>query len=227
MNPTGVYIYDWSLPLRAMPLLLRGLWLTFEITVAATAISLVGGLLLGLLRAYGGPILASVAGAYIVFFRSLSPYIYMLWIYFGIAIAFGINLSPFWAGVASLAVLYTAYFAEIIRAALQAVDRGQVEAALSIGLGVGSLFGSVILPQAARTALPPLMTSIIILLKDSSLVAAIGAPDLMYVTNSEVETVNHPFEFYSVAALLYCLVVICLALVARAIERRLGRGYAR
>jgi His/Glu/Gln/Arg/opine family amino acid ABC transporter permease subunit len=226
MNPIGVYNYDWSLPLTALPTLLRGLRLTFEITVVASLASLLAGSVLGLMRAYGGPVLGAFATAYIYLFRSLSPYIYLLWVYFGIAIAFGVNLSPFAAGVVSLTLLYAAYFAEIIRAALQTVDKGQTEAALSLGMAPVGILVSVMLPQAARTAVPPLMSSTIVLLKDSSLVAVIGAPDLMYVTIGFVEVANHPFEFYTVAALLYFLVVAVLSVAARRLERWLSKGVA-
>jgi His/Glu/Gln/Arg/opine family amino acid ABC transporter permease subunit len=222
----GDYSYNWSLAFNALPVLFRGLIVTFEITIVASLTSIVAGFILAVCRAYGGLVVSGLAATYIAFFRSLSPYIYILWIYFGIAIAFGINLSAFVAGVISLTVLYAAYIAEIIRAALLAVDRGQHDAALMLGLSRLDAFLWVVVPQAARTALPPLVTSLVVLLKDSSLVAVIGAPDLMYITIGLVEAANHPFEFYTVAALLYFAIVAALSMAARVLETRLNRGFA-
>jgi ABC-type amino acid transport system permease subunit len=111
-----------------------------------------------------------------------SPWPSIIWIYFGLAIAFGVNLSPFAAGVCSIVLLNSAYMAEIYRSAISSVDAGQREVAISLGMGRTMTFYEIVFPQALRVAMPQLINQFTFAVKDSSIVALIGASDLMYET---------------------------------------------
>jgi ABC-type amino acid transport system permease subunit len=164
-----------------------------------------------------------VAYVYIQVFRAVSLYIYVLWVYFGLATAAGINFSPLTAGVIALTVLNSAYMAEIYRGALGAVDRGQHEAATSLGFGRIRAFSTVIMPQAMRTAVPSLVNQFVDIVKDSSIVAIIGTMDLMGVTNQLVGLHRAPFELYTLVAFFYLTIVLMISALATGLERRLQR----
>jgi len=221
-----LYRYDWRVIPASARFLATGLVLTMEIAGLALACSLVLGLLVALWRLAPLRPLSLLAFLYIQVFRALSLYIYILWVYFGIAALFGINLSPLVAGVVCLTLLNSAYMAEIYRAAIGAVDPGQREAAMSLGMGRVMTFTSVVLPQAWRIAVPSLVNQFVDIIKDSSIVAVIGAGDLMYQTIERVSFYNRPFEFYTTTGLIYLALVVVVARLAAQLERRLRRHLA-
>jgi len=163
---------------------------------------------------------------YIQIFRALSLYVYILFVYFGLAAAFGFNLDPIPAGVVTLTLLNSAYMAEIYRAAIQAIDPGQREAARTLGLGGTRTFTTVVFPQAWRIAIPSLVNQFTDIIKDSSVVALIGAPDLMYQTIERVSFYQRPFEFYTTVAGIYLVMVVIVAQLASRLEHRLRRHLA-
>ena len=164
-----------------------------------------------------------LAFTYTQVFRALSLYIYVLWIYFGIAAGIGVNFSPLTAGVIALTMLHSAYMSEIFRSALGAVDPGQREAATSLGFGRMRAFSTVIYPQAVRIAIPSLVNQFIDVLKDSSIIAIIGTTDLMGVTNQLVSFYRAPFELYTLVGFVYLTLVIIVSAGAALLERRLNR----
>jgi His/Glu/Gln/Arg/opine family amino acid ABC transporter permease subunit len=216
------YTYDWSVVTKSVAFLERGLLVTVRIAILSVAFSLVLGLLVALVRMVPGPI-GVIGFVYIQVFRALSLYVYILFVYFGIAAAFGINFDPITAGVISLTLLNSAYMAEIYRAAIQAIDPGQREAARSLGLGGLATFFNVVFPQAWRIAIPSLVNQFTDIIKDSSIVAVIGTPDLMYVTIERVSYYQRPFEFYTTVAGIYLVMVVIVAQLANRLEKRLQR----
>ncbi|HEY6114327.1 MAG TPA: amino acid ABC transporter permease [Candidatus Dormibacteraeota bacterium] len=225
---TGLYLsytFDWSVVPKSFEFLLRGLGITLRITVLSIIFSLALGLIVALVRMAPGP-LGMLGFAYIQVFRALSLYVYILFAYFGIAAAFHIDLDPITAGVVSLTLLNSAYMAEIYRSAIQAIDPGQREAARSLGLGSITTFGNVVFPQAWRIALPSLVNQFTDIIKDSSIVAVIGTPDLMYQTIERVSFYQRPFEFYTTVGAIYLLLVLIVAQVASRLEKRLRRHLA-
>ncbi len=172
-----------------------------------------------------GPVRAA-AFAYVQLFRSVSLYIYILWIYFGLPLAFGLRLTPLQAGVLALTLLDSAYMAEIYRSAIRAVDRGQWEAAASLGMTPPASFFSIVLPQALRIATPSLVNQLVDIIKDSSIVAVIGASDLMYTTIRLVSTTNRPFELYTAVGAIYLAVVLIVSHLATRVEKRFRRYVA-
>lgn len=219
------YTYDWSVIPRSIAFFERGLMVTLKIALFSVALSLVLGLVVALVRMAPGPI-GLVGFVYVQVFRALSLYVYILFIYFGLAAAAGIRLDPIEAGIVALTLLNSAYMAEIYRAAIQAVDPGQREAARSLGLGSIGTFATVVFPQAWRIALPSLVNQLTDIIKDSSIVALIGAPDLMYQTIERVSFYQRPFEFYTTVAAIYLVMVVIVAQLAGRLEKRLQRHLA-
>jgi His/Glu/Gln/Arg/opine family amino acid ABC transporter permease subunit len=219
------YSFDWSVVWRSLPFFERGITVTLRITVFSIVFSLVLGLVVALVRMTPGPI-GLIGFAYVQVFRALSLYVYILFIYFGIAAALHVDLDPFTAGIVSLTLLNSAYMAEIYRAAIQAIDPGQREAARSLGLGSVNTFATVIFPQAWRIAIPSLVNQFTDIIKDSSVVALIGAGDLMYQTIERVSFYQRPFEFYTAVAAIYFVLVVIVAQLAARLEKRLMRHLA-
>jgi His/Glu/Gln/Arg/opine family amino acid ABC transporter permease subunit len=221
-----LYQYAWNvIPVSAGPLA-GGLVLTIEVSVLALAGSLLLGLPIAFMRA--APVrLVSLAGyVYIQTFRSLSLFVYVLWIYFGIAAFLGINLNALATGVIALSLLNSAYIAEILRSAIQAVDAGQREAARSLGMSTFTTLRTVVAPQAWRIAVPAVVNQFVDIIKDSSILAVIGAGDLMYRTIQQVSFYDRPFELYSTVGLVYLALVVITARLAARLERRLKRHLA-
>lgn len=221
--PLLLYRYDWAVIPASASFLARGLMLTVEISLFALGCSLLLGLLVALWRMVPFRPLSLLAFGYVQVFRALSLYIYILWVYFGIAAFVGVNLNPLLAGVICLTLLNSAYMAEIYRSAIQAVDPGQWEASISLGMRRVDAFLRVVLPQAWRIAVPSLVNQLVDIIKDSSIVAVIGAGDLMYQTIERVSFYNRPFEFYTTTGLVYLALVVLVAQLASLLERRLRR----
>ncbi len=219
------YSYDWSVVWKSLPFLEKGLFVTVRITLLSVAFSLVLGLIVALVRMGPGP-LAVIGFVYVQVFRALSLYVYILFVYFGIAAAFQIDFDPITAGVVSLTLLNSAYMAEIYRAALQAIEPGPREAARSLGLGSIATFVNVTFPQAWRIAIPSLVNQFTDIIKDSSIVAAIGTPDLMYQAIERNSFYQRSFEIFTAVAVIYLLMVLVVAQLSSRLEKRLQRHLA-
>ena len=180
------------------------------ITIAVTVVGLPFGLLLGLLMAlihtYGGKILSRFAASYSLLLRGVPPIVLLFILYF-ILSGKVVNLSPFWAGSLSLGIVSSAYQMEILRGALLAVGSGQMTAARAIGMSRLQSIRYVILPQALRLAIPPWSNEVSIVLKDSSLVYALGVPEILRRAQQLSATTQQPFLAYGTAALIYFVLV--------------------
>src|SRR5262249_36116419 len=217
------YTIRWSIVQPAFGELLHGIKVTLVLSGLSTVLSLALGLVVALCRMSGFRPLRYLAYVYIQVFRALSLFIYVLWIYFGIAAGIGVTISPVTAGVIALTVLNSAYMAEIYRSALGAVDPGQHEAAASLGLGRRHRFFAIVFPQALRIAFPSLVNQFVDIVKDSSIVAIIGTTDLMGVTNQLVSYYRAPFELYTLVAFFYLTIILAVSGAGALIERRLHR----
>jgi len=216
------YSYDWSVVTQSIPFFERGLVITIQITVFSILLALVLGLIVALVR-MGPPPFSIIGFVYVQFFRSLSLYVYILFIYFGLGAAFHIQLDPIKAGILSLTLLNSAYMAEIYRAAIQAIDPGQREAARSLGLGTIATFLNITLPQAVRIAIPSLVNQFTDIIKDTSVVALIGAGDLMYQATERNSFYQRGFEIFTAVAAIYFVMVVIVAQLAWQLEKVLKR----
>ena len=180
------------------------------ITVAVTLVALPFGLLLGLLMAlvhtYGGKLLNRAAAVYSLLLRGVPPVVLLFILYFILSGQY-INLTPFWAGSFSLGIVSSAYQMEILRGALLAVGGGQMTAARAIGMSRLQSIRHIILPQALRLAIPPWSNEASIVLKDSSLVYALGVPEILRRAQQLSATTQQPFLAYGTAALIYFVLV--------------------
>lgn len=181
------------------------------ITVAVTLVALPFGLLIGLALAlvynYGGKWAARLAGAYSLLMRGVPPVVLLFILYFILSGSSFINLSPFWAGSLSLGIVSSAYQMEILRGAFAAVGAGQMTAARALGMPRLQAIRYIILPQAIRLAIPPWSNEASIVLKDSSLVYALGVPEILRRAQQLSATTQQPFLAFGVAALIYFALV--------------------
>ncbi len=201
--------------------LLAGARLGATVAVAGFGLAIVAGLIIALLRRSRIAPLRWLAFAYVQFFRGIALYVLILWLYFGIAVAAGITLGALTAGILTLALLNSAYLAEVFRSGIEAVDRGQREAALAMGLTPRQAFRDVVAPQALRVVVPATGNHFVDAIKDSAILSVIAVPELMRQATSLAQVTARPFEFYTAAAVLYLVVVVCVSSGLRWLERRL------
>jgi polar amino acid transport system permease protein len=185
--------------------ILQGTAITLGVTLVALPFGLVLGLLTALVHTYGGRILRRIAAAYSLLMRGVPPIVLLFILYF--VLSGTINLSPFWAGSLSLGIVSSAYQMEILRGALLAVGGGQMTAARAIGMSRLQSIRYIVLPQAVRLAIPPWSNEASIVLKDSSLVYALGVPEILRRAQQLTATTQQPFIAYGTAALIYFVLV--------------------
>ena len=200
--------------------LVLGLWLTLKISAASLVFALVFGVVAGLGRVAHNPAARALAATYVEIVRGTPLLVQIFIFYFFVGTV--LNLSAFAAGVAALSVFTGAYVAEIVRAGIEAVPRGQMEAARSLGMSYVQAMREVILPQAFKKALPPLAGQFINLIKDSSLVSIMALTDLTKAGREVVSSTFSPFEVWFTVAAMYLLLTGALSLWVRRLEKRLA-----
>jgi polar amino acid transport system permease protein len=186
--------------------IVQGTAITIGVTLAALPSGLLLGLLMALVHTYGGKIMSRIAALYSLLLRGVPPIVLLFILYFVLSGRY-INLSPFWAGSLSLGIVSSAYQMEILRGALLAVGGGQMTAARAIGMSRLQSIRHIILPQALRLAIPPWSNEASIVLKDSSLVYALGVPEILRRAQQLSATTQQPFLAYGTAALIYFVLV--------------------
>ena len=218
----GFADYDWGLIWDNHGILLDGLLTALRVSVIALVISIVGGLLLAVMRQSKPPI-SWIAIAYINVFRGVPALVSVIWVYFGISLLLGVNFTVFQAGVIALSLLYSAFMAEIFRSALDAVPPGHREAGQALGMRSSRVFFSVILPQAIKIALPNLGSMYIGMVKDTSTFTVIGLLEVVRVTQNLVSQTFQPFVLYTAAAAIYVLAAFVIDIVFRLVEGAYAR----
>lgn len=208
---------------------LEALWRGAQLTLSLTVLSSIFGLGLGLIAGLGrmsrlAPV-RLLAGAYIETFRGTPLLVQLFFLFFALPQITGVSLPPFNTAVLGLSLFAGAYAAEIIRGSLNAVDRGQGEAARALGLKPAQVLRLVLIPQAARTAVPALGNQFIGLLKDSSLASVITVSELLLTTRGLVSITYQPVPLYLAVALIYFLLSNVAARLFALLERRLNRPY--
>lgn len=192
-------------------------------TLGVTLIALPSGLILGLIFAiiyvYGGKIAARLMNLYSTIMRGIPPIVLLFILYF--IMSGEINLSPFWAGSISLGIISSAYQMEIIRGAILSVSGGQMIAALAIGMNRLQAIRHIILPQTLRLAIPPWSNEAAIVIKDSSLVYALGVPEILRRAQLISASTQQPFLAFTTAALIYFALVFFTNTLLGRLEKRL------
>lgn len=207
---------------RTFPMLMWGLWVTIKIGVVSIILGLVLGLSLALLRLYAPRILQGMARIYINVMRSIPLLVLLIIIYYALPFL-GIRLSPFMSSVAALSLVSAAYTAEIFRAGIEAIPKGQFEASGALGLSPRHIMVDVILPQAIRIVIPPLTNNCINVLKDTALASVVAMPDLLKQATQAQAVAANPSPLIGAAIIYVALLWPMVSMVSR-LERRFGRA---
>jgi polar amino acid transport system permease protein len=211
---------DWSIIVMALPILAVGLLATLKVCLAAIAIGIVLGFVLGFGALSRVRAVRIAVLAYVDFVRGTPLLVQIFLVYFALPVI-GINFNEYWAGVIALSLNAGGFICEIVRASMQSVDRGQTEAAQSIGMQHGQIVLHVLFPQAWRRILPPLTNELISLIKGSALLSAISVYELTHAGQEIIATYFSPFEIFLLIALYYYALISALAWLSRYLERRL------
>jgi His/Glu/Gln/Arg/opine family amino acid ABC transporter permease subunit len=213
--------YDWSLIWENRGAFWHGLPTALSVAAVAIVISVAVGLVLALAR-MGKPPLSWLAAAYINVFRGVPALVSVIWVYFGWSLLLGISFTVFQAGVIALVLLYGAFIAEIYRAALEAIPRGQREAGLALGMHPVRVFVQVVLPQATKIAIPNIGSMFIGMVKDTSTFTVIGLLEVVRVTQNLNSSTFQPFVLYTAAAGVYVIAAFVLDFLFRTLEKTLA-----
>jgi len=217
----GISQFDPELFIKILPNLAYGAFVTLKITSISTLFGLIFGTILGLGRISKNPLLFGFSTAYVEFIRGTPLLVQIMIVYYGLP-AIGINLPPEPAGILALTLNSGAYIAEIIRAGIQSVPKGQMEAARSLGMSYFQAMRYVIFPQAFRNILPALGNEFIALLKDSSLPSVIAIAELTRVGKQIYSTTFNAWTPLLGVAMFYLLMTIPLSRLVNYAQKRLG-----
>ena len=217
---------------------LRALWTTVYIAVSAQVLGVLLGLVAALMRRSKLSFLRVLSGAYVLLFRGTPLLVQIFFVYFGVNLLFGFTLIPttlhlglfdldgaVFAGILALGLNEGAYMREIIRAGIDAIDKGQMEAARSLGMTYGLAMRRIVMPQAARVIVPPLGNEFNGMLKSTTLVSVIGVPELLLTTETLTSATFRVFELYAVVALYYLTLTTIWGLIQARIEARFAEPH--
>ena len=204
-----------------IPRLMEGMWITLKLTVMSGMIGFILGMMIALMRISRFAPLRWLALSYITLFRGTPLLLQILFIYFAVPTLVNITLDSFPAGILALSLNAAAYLAEIFRAGILSIPKGQTEAAMALGLSYDQTMFKIIIPQTYRRIIPPVVNEFSALTKDTSLVSVISLAELLYVTQRIGAKYLRPWEVYIWAALGYLIIVLLLSYVAARLERSL------
>lgn len=207
----------------SLPVLLKGLALTVAAALLSIAFALVLGVVFGFFKVSGNVALNAIASTYVAVFRGTPVLVQVFFFYFGIPAVTGITLTAFTAGVITLSLNAGAYMTEIVRGGIQGVDRGQMEAARSLGLPYMKAMNKVVLPQAIKIMTPSFINQFIITLKDTSLLAVIGLAELTYMGQQIIARNFRSFEMWLIIGALYFIVIGLLTFASNKLDRRFNK----
>ena len=212
-------------------LLLRAMGQTLLLALCGLFFACIIGLIVGLMSVIKNRACRVIAAVFVDVIRGVPMIVLAYFVFFGVPYLFntilgvgGVTLSELQAGTICLALNCGAYMAEIIRAGIESVDRGQMEAARSLGLPYWRSMYRVVLPQAIRTMIPSIINQFIITLKDTSILSVIGFPELVNTAKNVVANTFMSFQTWAIVAVMYLIVITALSRVAKVLERRMSRG---
>nr|WP_217437938.1 amino acid ABC transporter permease [Brevibacillus sp. HB1.1] len=209
---------------RTLPFFWKPLLLTFQLTIASVIVGSIIGLFVALLKVSKLPVARFVANAYIMIIRGTPLIVQIFVLYFGFYKI--IDLGQFWSAALALAIHSGAYIAEIFRGAIQSIDKGQMEAGLSLGMSTRQTMRRIILPQAMKRSIPPLGNQFILSLKESSLAAFIAMDELFSLARRLSAETFDEMTYFLIVALYYLVIVMVFTFVVHIMEKRLAKGEA-
>ncbi|MFA5313329.1 MAG: amino acid ABC transporter permease [Methanomassiliicoccales archaeon] len=210
---------DWSVIPENFWFLMDGAKLTLIIAIIAILFGFAGGLLLGMARISKNRVVYGLSTGYIEAFRGTPLLVQIFLIYFGLP-SLGMQFTPLIAGILALSLNSAAYQAEIFRAGVQSIPKGQMEASRSMGMTYNQSMFHVIIPQALRNSMPTYTNEFITLIKDSSLVMAIGVLELTYSAKDVIADTFQPFVLYIFIAIVYFALTFSTSRIMRFVERK-------
>jgi glutamate/aspartate transport system permease protein len=221
-----MYEFDWTSIPGAIPLLAKGLLITFEVTITAIVVGIVWGTLLAITRIGPSKILAKLAAGYVNLFRSVPLVMVILWFYLivpqGLKALFGDDIGDIrlTSALVAFALFEAAYYSEIIRAGIQSVSRGQVSAGLALGMTQWQTMRLILLPQAFRNMTPLLLTQAIILFQDTSLVYVIGLSDFFGTAYKVGDRDGRLVELLLFAGAIYFVICFSASQLVKRLQAR-------
>jgi polar amino acid transport system permease protein len=218
---TGLF-FNWGVIEKAWPTLIEGLWTTILLAVSAAIMSTILGLLLAIFRSFNNPVLNFFIIAYIDFFRAMPIIVLMMMIYYALPFL-NIRLSAIMSGILALGLNSSAYVSEIFRAGFLSIKKGQIEAAQALGLNAVKTMRLVLLPQAFRVVIPPLVSNYVASAKDTALASAISIIELLKAGLSQKSLLANPSPLIFVAV-VYLILFVPLTQFAGFLERRMKKS---
>ena len=209
--------------LTNLKFLISGITITVYISVISIILAMIIGLIVALPSLSNNKFLSYFNIAYVEIVRAIPLLVLILWIYYGLPIMTGISFSPFVSGIIALTISESAFQAEIFRAGINSINKGQYEVANSLGMNFWKKMRLVILPQAIKVVLPALGNQFVYVLKMSSLVSIIGIADLTRKANELVVTTYRPLEIYTFLILEYLILILIVSYFVRKLEKKLER----
>lgn len=211
---------DFSVIPKYLDIVLLGAVWTIAITIGAAVVSFFGGIVLAIIALYAPKIVRWPFRAFSFLFLGTPLLLQLFLIYFGL-VQIGIDVPAFMAGVIGLGLHFAVYNSELFQTSILAVDKGQAEAARTLGLSRMQTLRKVVVPQAVRDVIPPIGNNMIALLKDSALVSVIGVSELTLSAQRAIGSTYRPFEFYVLVAAIYYIINLVMEAVLRHVERRI------
>lgn len=208
-----------------LPSLLRGTWVSIELVVCSLVLAVVLGFLLTAMRMSKNPVFYGIVTVPFELVRSTPVIIELFIVYYGFG-AWGLSMPAFLAGVLTLGVFYSTLYAEIFRSGVEAVDKGQWEAAHALGLSRRVAMWKIVVPQSLVTILPPAMNTLVELIKDTALVVTISVAELMYQAYTAGAATFKYMDMFILAGIIYFVICYGLSLLVGRWEHRAGRGRA-
>jgi glutamine transport system permease protein len=209
---------------ESFPSLMSGLQMTLILTVVSLVIALILGVVFGLFQVSKNKLLRVIATIYVDIFRGTPLIVQAFFIYFGIPAALDIRITAVVAGLITLSLNAGAYMAEIVRGGIQSVEKGQMEAARSLGLPYGKAMSKVVLPQAIRIMIPSFINQFVITLKDTSILSIIGINELTQSGKIIIARNLESFQMWLIVGVIYFIIIMILTKVSNALERRIKHG---
>lgn len=211
--------FDPSIVFANWDILAYGLLVTLKYTIYTCAIGLAIGLLVALLQLTPWPLVRWTGRVWVEFFRNIPLLVLLMWTYYALPIFLQIQIGKETAGVLGLGFYASGFYAEILRAGVQSIDRGQTDAAIALGMGYFQRMKRIILPQALRRMVPPLMGQTIMQLKNTTLLSVLTIPDLLYQAGYIASFTYRPMEVYTVIGAVFIILLFPLSALSRRFER--------
>lgn len=205
-------------------LFLTGTAVTIGLTIAVVVLGLLIGLVAGLGQLSRSPVLRWLSWLYIEMFRLTPLLVLLLWFYYALPMLTGIKIDALTAAVVTLSLYGGSFYAEVIRGGIVSIESGQSEAGLALGMTPGKVMRRIVLPQALKRMIPPLMNQSIIQFKNTSLVSVLAVPDLLYQGQIVAMDTYRALEVYTVIAAIYFIVLLPATVIVKRAERRLSQS---